>query len=498
MNYCTHCGSPLEKNYTFCTSCGAQLKSNRAAQDKRVLINPEPTSGESVKQASAEENSNVTVTQEQQNSPDPNHQKKVLSKRQKIVLGITAVFLLMLFGTHQFLSSYFDPGKDLEAMDQAILHSNPEEFLNFIQFDESALLDEVAYFQYIKDNEWPTVKEQLIQLMDDRRTNTSDFTPYVESIYGGNLLAVTQEPILFGLYHTYKLEAVPVKLMVDTNLENTEVTLGDMSIFVDALEPAELASLYAGSYSLEASAHNEFGTFTHEEDFEVRAGEEKNVSIEFPGSSYGVSSNMMDATLFIDGKDTGEVLGSIESLGPFPPDNNAVMHAEWERPDGEVFKSDDVTVNDVSWGSLPFQFDETAMMDEPDVASAETEEINMEDAEQVVLDFRANYETALNTKDFSLIESFLKEDSEVDEELRTYIGDLEDTAYQYNFISNEILDVEEISEDLIEVATEELFIFTNHVDEQIDYDREKVYTMVQEEDGYKITRIDYVETNRDY
>ncbi|WP_067729104.1 zinc ribbon domain-containing protein [Oceanobacillus damuensis] len=119
------------------------------------------------------------------------------------------------------------------------------------------------------------------------------------------------------------------------------------------------------------------------------------------------------------------------------------------------------------------------------------------DAGEFVKDFRDAYEKALNSKDFSLIENYLEPGSHAYNDLNEYVGDLKDTAYHYEFTSNEVKGTEKIDDSTIEVITKELFVFTNHLDEQIDYDREKTYTLNVTEEGYKISSIDYVETNRD-
>ncbi|MGJ9458112.1 zinc ribbon domain-containing protein [Oceanobacillus sp. CF4.6] len=130
------------------------------------------------------------------------------------------------------------------------------------------------------------------------------------------------------------------------------------------------------------------------------------------------------------------------------------------------------------------------------IASATTT-VEGSDAGEFVLQFRDAYENSLNSKDFSLIESYLKVDSHAYDELEEYVGNLKDTAYTYEFTANEVMDTKEIDDSTIEVTTNEIFVFTNHLDEQIDYDRNKVYNVTITDGGYKITKIDYVETNRD-
>lgn len=185
------------------------------------------------------------------------------------------------------------------------------------------------------------------------------------------------------------------------------------------------------------------------------------------------------------------------------------MHAEWTNPKGEVLKSSVVTPTDAGWLGLELLFNESDIeqnaetetnsnndSDDSEVANA-TVDGDHEAAEQTVLDFRDDYEYAVNNKDFSSISPYLEKDSTAEKGLKKYISDLKDTDYDYNFTSNKILDTKVIDDHTIQVKTNELFTFTNHLDQVTDYDREKLYTLTQEQGDYYITEIEYLETNRD-
>ena len=126
----------------------------------------------------------------------------------------------------------------------------------------------------------------------------------------------------------------------------------------------------------------------------------------------------------------------------------------------------------------------------------ETETFDADEIGNLILNFRDAYEIAVNEKDFSLIVQYLKNESEAYQELDIYIGDLQDTSYHYDFTENHILDVTEMADGSVEVATRELFTFTNHLNNATDYDREQIYTLENVDGVYEIRLIEYVETNR--
>ena len=464
MKYCIQCGHELKENEAFCTECGTNQ--NSAASTSTPV--------ESEKRAA--------------NSAP----KKPMSKKNKWLLGIAAGFVVVLIGAHLFLSSYFDPMKNFQAMDQAILDDDVEAFVDQINFDDSALLDEASYFEYIKDYEWGTIKEQYVDLLEQ------DNSPLSKSIYSNNgekLFDVRQEKKLL-IFNTYSFQAEPVTLKVATNVADTNVTINETELKLEDSKSTETVSIYPGIYAVAAEAENHFGSFTSETELEVTASEEREFMIEFEANEYAFSTDEEKAQLFVNGEGTGLTFAELEKIGPVPYDAEFELHAELEKADGKVVKTDVMTVDDVGWYGFDFNFDEEDASGS-ETASSDTD-VDVDSIGDIVLDFRDAYESALNNKDFSLIAPYLEKGSTAYEELEEYVGDLEDTAYHYDFTSNEIVDVDELAGDEVIVTTNEVFTFTNHLDDKIDYDRTKEYVLVKSGEAYKIKEIDYVETNRDY
>ncbi|MFD1362365.1 TcaA NTF2-like domain-containing protein [Lentibacillus salinarum] len=516
MNYCTECGHPLEQQHHFCINCGAEQApvdgtpaDGGSAHDEGHPTGQEadmPSADHSPPKAMPEGQSQDGHQADEQPTGQPPEQqstrssvkqtaagppRKPMKKRTKILIAAAVVFVGVLFGTHKALSSYFDPMKDLQAMDQAVAGDDAEAFVSYIDVANESLLDEQAYMQYIKEYEWEAVKAQYSDIIqaDDSLTST------ITNIDGEPLFTAQPEGRLLGLYTTYSLKAEPTMLAVHTTMEDTEISIGDESATINPDEPKEW-SLYPGSYAITGTAGNMFGEFTYDDSVEILTQKTTEMTLEFSGSTHSFSTNQPEATLFVEGEDTGTTLGEIDTLGPIPEDNEISMHAEWTSPDGDVVKSETVTQNDAQFiGGIPFSFDKSEM-EEADTEEAAAD-ISGDDAGDTVLDFRDAYEKAVNTKDYSLIESFILEGSEAEDELQEYIGDLKETDYDYDFTSNEVLDVEEVDDETVNVTTNEVFVFTNHRDEQTDYDRVKTYTVKLEDGDYKISLIEYDETNRD-
>lgn len=472
MNFCTECGNELKDNEIFCTSCGVKQTPNK--QEDAIKRAEEP----------------VAPT-----PPVKQSEKQPMRKRTKWLLGIAATFAVLLIGTHLFLTSYFDPMKNFQAMDDAILANDVDSFTKHIHFDDSAVLDEESYFDYIKETEWDSIKAQFIQTIEHNEENNLKLSSRIESIEGERLFNLRQESKFF-LYPTYEFQAVPTELLVSTNVEGTEVTVGETTKTLEDRESVDFALIYPGIYPMKAEADTVYGLFEEETELEVTPVAAQEFVVNFDGITQTFTTDQEAAYLFVNGENTGKTFADLVEIGPIPYDTEVELHGEWENSEGEVIKTDVLTLDDYGWYGFEFMFGTTDS--DSETASGDTEEVDTNDVEEIVLDFRNAYEASLNNKDFSEIESYLETGSAVYDELEEYIGDLEDNAYHYDFTANEVLDVEEVDSENFIVTTNEIFTFTNHLDEQIDYDRTKEYSLVKSSDGFKITAIDYVETNRDY
>ncbi|PKR77876.1 hypothetical protein CEY16_08075 [Halalkalibacillus sediminis] len=476
MNFCTECGEKKNPQSSFCSNCGTKYETTPLAKN------------------------------EPQRRRTTSPQKNPMKKSTKIWISSVAALILILFGSYKGLEAFYDPMNDLQDMDQAISSNDAESFNEFVKFDEKAVLHKEDYFQYIKEYEWQSVRSQYISLIENENSSAKGLSQAFNSMNGQKIFTVKPEKELFGLFTSYSLHAEPTDLIVSSSMNETLVKLNDIEETLPMDEPIRFTKIYPGSYNLTGEAETLFGNFEYDETIEILPLEENEVRMDFYGESVYVDTNKSDAKLFINGEDTGHILGDFEYLGPLPEDSNMEFHGEWTSPDGQVLKTDTMTLEDSDWYGLNFYFDEYALEEDnafedeadEDIDLASTENDNLyEEISDFVLSFRDDYEIAVNTKDYSMIDSYLQDEGEAQAELSTYISDLEDSAYHYEFTSNEIIEVYEMDAETYEVTTNELFVFTNHLDEQTEYDRTKTYTLHYKNDDFSIEKIEYNETNRD-
>lgn len=466
MKFCINCGKQIDSNYKYCTYCQAAQPDVHAEEQ-------------------------AATHQETQPFPDMNPAEgpveppRPMQKRTKILLSLAAALIVLLVGTHLAVKAYLDPARKLQAMDKAIDEDNQQAFLDQIDFDKKALLDQEGYFSYIKDQEWDQVKEQYSALLEEKDGLSQ--TIYTES---GERLFKLKPKKHFGLYRTYTVAAEPVTMKVETPMSATALTVGDVKKQLDPDKPAELLA-YPGSYKLTAEAENMYGSFKQSDDVVLNQEGLSDYAIEFGEETFTFDTDQTDAVLFVNGKSTGKKLKDLEEIGPVPKGNKAAVHAEWNSA-GKVLKTADTNLAEAEGHHIVFIFDDSLMAEGPP-----KETIDPQLAEDTIISFRSDYESALNYRDYSYISDYLLTGSPAEKELKKYIGDLKDTDFNYSFQSNDVEKVEEVNAYTVKLTTREQFVFTNHRGEMTDYNRLKVYTVKIAGDSYKISDIQYVKTNRD-
>ncbi|MGM7703003.1 TcaA NTF2-like domain-containing protein [Pseudalkalibacillus sp. Hm43] len=479
MRYCTECGSELNEESTFCTECGTNQTTSKST--KNVVEKPLHSKTSNVKTF------------------------KPLSKKNKILIASIAIIFIAVFATHKIFSNYYDPMAQLKEIDQAVNNGDSELLFSHIDYDEDALLDKDQFINHLQESDWEFIRTSLTNTIMNEENNS--FHQTVKDFSGNKVFVVKVEEELLGLYQKYIFEAVPNNLYAISNYSATKLNLLKKDYEIESAdEPTEIVKAYPGTYNFKAILDNEFGSITLDEQVVVMGdgNNQDNLYIDFPVRQYHASSNMEDAILYINGVSTGKTLEEYEILGPFPDGEKVEMYAEWSAPNGKKVKSETITQEDVSWGGLFFDFDlevieslaTLEIHDERNIENASENASNEDIVANHILSFRDAYEVSLNTRDFSHIEGFMLSDSHAYDELKTYIGKLKDQGYKYDFIENSILETNEIADGKFEVSTNEHFIFTNHEGKQTEYNRSKIYTVIEVDGTYKIQKIDINDTDR--
>lgn len=99
-----------------------------------------------------------------------------------------------------------------------------------------------------------------------------------------------------------------------------------------------------------------------------------------------------------------------------------------------------------------------------------------------ILGFRHNYETAVNEGNYSYVQEYILPQSQAEQELSEFVGDMSGKNYHYNFIRTEIVGVQLIDGGAL-VDTFEIFDFTDDQGKETHYERFKTYVMEVDSSG---------------
>ena len=429
MKYCTRCGESLEDNQTFCTSCGA-------------------------KQGEDQHGSEVTPT----HAGQPRPPKKPLSKKSKAgIISITAI-LAIVTSSHLIISSLTDPLKTVQAMDRAITEQNPDAFFEQVDLKDNAIVHKEEYLSYIDSSGWESMRDQLTDGFESEEGHMFDFSIYDHS--GGEIFAVKNNPLVFGLYSTYEIEAIPTKVVATSNMNDTKVSIADETKEIkEASEFTELTLAYPGEYTVKGSAESEFGKFDYSDTLSVYPDEanETELMIDFPSNSYTIDTNKEDAILFIDGKSTGQPLSYYTEIGPFPLNKEVTVHAEWKDKEGKVHTTEKLDTQSNPWGSLSFYFEEPT---EEVYAGVQSDNLENEgfargEVEDFMLQFLTQSVDALNSQDFSMVEALFTDEGSGKAESREFIesGRVDSEV----LLDGVLVDFDEVEEDQFEVTMSETY-----------------------------------------
>lgn len=485
MKFCIACGKNLKEGTKFCTACGTSIEVT-TEQEKNVT-----------------DSDTTAVQQNEFVKPSFNHSSestsdssttKSMSKKTKVMIGIVASIAVILFGTHLFISSYFDPMKDLTAMEEAISNNDMDTFLSFIEFEDDVTLDKESYYEYIQDIEfYDAVKIQYEAIIEEEKENPTQLNKEIIGVNGHPLFKVKNKSFLMGLYQGFTLHAVPVTLQVSSNLEKAEVTIHEKTLILEkANEHKTLGKFYPGEFDVTAATENEYGEFAYENTLNLTAIDEEHIDIDFENKTFYIYTDygFEDAVLFMNDKNTKEKIGASLDIGPVPLDSNIKLHAEWKNSTGNIIRTESVTLQEHEDSNIYFEFDETKAI------HADAEIDDGAGAGNFVLDFRDAYENAVNYGDYSEVESYLKPDSHAAKDLKGFINDMKDGYYYYEFEENLILGVHKKDDKTYEVETNELFTFVDDDGKVYEYDRDKMYTVEIIDKDFQISKIEYTDTEK--
>lgn len=267
--FCPNCGAENEVGAAFCSNCGYDLK-------VKPQINRQPEQPETKNEL-----------------PAPS-QRKPLSKKMKIWLGIAVAIVLFLAGGFFFGNYYYSYESQVERMATAFEDKDSDALTKFVTSD---------------DPSYTVTAAKLEKLLDYYKlgANKKAFASFVSTLRQGGTLQdfiLQQDGRFFGIFTRYQLVLEPVYLKVATSQTGMKLYLDDKE------EATSKGSNYSvtwgpltpGQYKIKGTLDGEEATSTanlvrfNNADFQS----DSNLTLDLHKVSFKVTSNIEGAEVFLD------------------------------------------------------------------------------------------------------------------------------------------------------------------------------------------------------
>lgn len=468
--FCSECGHKIESEQLFCPECGTPQQ----------LIKSEKES-----------------TQPQQETPPSLAtrpvKRKPVSFIKKLSFVLIALLAIGLVGGHQLIKANTSPEQKVDAFLQALYAGDTDAAMAEIIVSGKVGKDEKSYQEFLVEQDPDDFKDRMY--VAARGVVDDGITRIVLHEDGLELLRIKESKFI-GVYPGIQIEAIPVEVNLVTDIEGGKFELGDLT--VDTRSGAtELGAYLPGIYDCRVSLESAVVEKEQDLECEIWGPDEMTLEIGFTEMMVEIWTNHEDAIIFVNGESTGKAVKHTNLVGLINEGETVDLFVERTNEYGEPERSEVVAADAGSYVGLPIYSEDSGGEEQEDADEETSSAIDEDMLETFIVDFRSAYETALNQKDFSYIDGFLKEGSIAREELVDFIAEIGDDYYLYEFLLDEAVDIE-ILDDKAYVTTYEEFDFTNHLDVVTNYTRSKKYEIQLDGDGTpQISRIDIMDTVRD-
>ncbi|RSL35377.1 hypothetical protein D7Z54_02095 [Salibacterium salarium] len=398
---CQHCGHPIKSNGRFCSNCGKE-------QDGAVTReNKQPWS----------------------------------AKKKGIIFLSSLVAAIILFVAHLTLSRMYAPEQAVAELNEA-LYEEDQGIENVIQPAESSVKWNANIAEGYKEFLLNEVNEsQMDRFLDEvERSAHGDF-PIALSSSGHDVLQVNRNGRFAGVYPAYEIQAIPYDVYVNSNIDDISVSFEDSEIEVNEVDQDyKIARVYPSVYKGTAAFESEFseGELAFTPDFSEGNTNEIVEELEWEADYLNVEAMDMDASLYINGEDTGMSLRESMGEGPVLTDGSITVSSEFDTEYGSVH-SNEVTLQDNGKAWLEVDGEELDEL-EQDAAAQEV------DPDQSVEDFVESYleisVESMNEGDFSIAEDFHDPDGVSYQESKDYVDYIESKGIQEDLEYGEVVGYE--------------------------------------------------------
>ncbi|SCY56751.1 TcaA 3rd/4th domain-containing protein [Lysinibacillus fusiformis] len=447
MKFCTNCGEKNSEEVLYCTNCGNSLK------------------------------------EFQEQKAEKNFKK--ISKKQKWILSISGVLLLLLISVHFILSSIFDPTKQISAMNEAYNNQDKDAFFQQFNIKEGTEANAQNLYAIVKDYGWTNLRNQLIYEVERIKNNENP-----DIIYnGGEFISVNSKPILFGLYDRVEFTVIPTEVFIYAPFKNMTLKFGDKEIVSkNDEENVGFGQYIPGEYVWSYSYEDGYIPLAEEGNLILEAQSENiaQIDVDWNFQTVFVDSDLEDAVLYINGKSTEKKVSELREIFPAKLNSKIEIYAQGQDKDGKTVKSEIMPLDN---NSIYLAFEHIRAEEK----LAEHEDF----IRSIYKNFRTDYASAIQYTNFDYIDDYFKDGSKIKKDYAKFVTDHDNIpGYNYDFLLNDIISFIKLSDKQFELQSFETFNYSSDKEGFINYERKKKYIFAFENGEYFIDEIVDLDTKK--
>ncbi|PTE70106.1 hypothetical protein BUY46_00640 [Staphylococcus devriesei] len=402
----------------ICPNCGEKTDDDKASKC--------PSCGKSFK---------AKNVQTKQHTPPQSDQSNI-KIRKFIPWAIVGFIIILLIIVFILVRNYNSPEAQTKILVNAIDNNDSQKVATLMSTKATHIDSEEAsvYINYIKSEVgMKKFVRDIRQTVGKLNKSEAKEASYLKTRAGNNYLRVSKNGtrlfIFDNMSYTAPTKEAIVKPKLDTKYEFRDGGK-DKTVVAEGNKTTSLGKFIPGIYSIDAKKETEYGQFTGQLKFDFRYGKSDTVEVNenFNEALLTVKlkgkSDLDEDSLKVKINDKEMDYSTSREYGPYPQNKDITVSATG-KVKGKTFKSESKTMKARDLGNInsaTLEFDDEAISDY--IIEKEKEEDSLKTK---LSNFFSNYALSLNSAitqgNFSLVNTFLKEDSKIYKGLKNELSD---------------------------------------------------------------------------
>lgn len=390
-----------------------------------------------------------------------------MNRKTEILIGSLIVILLVSFLGFKFLGNKYDRDSALSKIDEAILSGDMDYLAKHIEvrgLGRDLTEEEVrSIHEVLKDISVYSLNDQK----DDPEAN----------IY---IMQKGKEKLFFD---KYIIALKPYSLVMEPNMEGTEIFINDEKVG-DFKENEEFLydNLLPGVHKIKLLYQGDYAKLEEEEEitaFRRDGSNEIHSYLQIHGQYIYVESNLEDATLLIDGEDTGIKIYDGYDLGPV--DGKKRKIAARVELDGQEYLSETKEISEDSSSSQRLNIDYEPPMSEEEIFG---------EIEKLIENYEINLIKAVNYGSYSYLENYIEFGSPFMKAQKKLIDNLYENGTKEELLAFQIENTNIVADDQVFVTVSESHMIIYKDGEKKEVNNKWTYELTNKDDKFLIRNLE--------